>query len=270
MKSRLLRDLEAIEEGRPINWPATKRQLLRAGASLSLIDSALSFERFNEEVFSATILDLDAFAALKIYAEPVDKRSRLAASVTGDTHKTRVSGALLVATTDTSEVPYNHVFRPGMIYPQPNKQHALIIENLECFLEIKETYQFVLRHCGVSLPISDIEFLWGAGNSISNKLILPYLDRFQGSIMCLFDADLGGLRTYANLIAGGLSTNKAFYLVPDDLKERLHSSRRAAEGSYLDALSSVYGVSESTDQVISTLRYYKKTLEQESYREFNG
>ena len=106
----------------------------------------------------------------------------------------------------------------------------------------------------------------GAGNSISNRLIIPYLKSFEGEVMCLLDVDLGGLKIYSNLLSGGVSLDSLHYLVPGDLARRLYESRRQAGEKELEGLSRMHGLSPVTDHVISAIRYFKKTLEQESYR----
>ncbi|VEA70765.1 Uncharacterised protein [Serratia rubidaea] len=151
-------------------------------------------------------------------------------------------------------------------YPARRKKHAMIIENLECFLDFRAVYQFAVQHCGVEYPEEDIEFIWAAGNGISNRLIIPYLQLFSGSVLCILDVDPGGITIYANLLSGGLAAQKTHYLTPDDLGERLHRSRRKISTEDLDALSRLHGLSPQVDKIISVLRHYRTTVEQESYR----
>ncbi|HHD7473743.1 TPA: hypothetical protein ACOVJB_002554 [Klebsiella oxytoca] len=266
MAITLTQAMDAVKAGKGVDWLSLKRKLTRAGAEASLISKSVQVVRYAEKVYHVTIIDHEAFAELCQFASPIDKSSRSAASLSGNSHATNVDGALLVAYDSTSAEPYNYVLRRSSPVPCPPKKHAMIIENLECFLDFRSVYQFAVQHCGVEYPEEDIEFLWAAGNGISNRLIIPYLQLFSGSVLCVLDVDSGGLQIYANLLAGGLAAQTTRYLAPDDLRERLCRSRRKVSSEELDALSKLYGVSSQLDNIISVLRHYRSTVEQESYR----
>ena len=266
MKQSVLQALELIREGNSVNWRQLKGQLIRLGIANSLIDNTFSATAFSEKVYEVSVKDTALFDEICDQLQPTDKSSRSEASKTGNTHSVKVKGALLIACTQEKSDTYNHVFHPERPSKVPVKKHALIIENLECFLAFEETYQFVLSKCGIDIPIDEIEFLWSAGNSITNSLIVPYLKQFEGQVMCLFDVDFGGIKIYANLLSNGLVKEKTPYLIPADLKERLSLSKRKISNKEIESLSSVYGVSSVTDDVIGAIRYYEATLEQESYR----
>ena len=266
MRKGLLTDFEAIRRELPVDWKVFKKRLIQAGANAALIDSAVIANVYSEKEYRVSIIDEEAFEALRAYALPNDKSSRSAASKSGNSHATRVNGALLAAWGIEDATPYNRLFIPGQTDPRPTKRHALIIENLECFLNKEQTYLFAQSHCGVTESLDDVEYIWAAGNSISNKLIIPYLKAFDGAVMCLLDVDLGGLKIYGNLLSGGLSVESTRYLIPHDLKDRLAASRRKATEKELEALSGVYGMTLITDKVVGAIRFYKTTIEQESYR----
>ncbi len=266
MSRGLMTALNTIESGVGVDWKKIKNRLIKAGADQLLIDKAVTATAFSDRHYRVTINNNDAFHELKDYAVPRDKSSRSAASPGGNTHNTRVNGSLLAACGIDDDIPYNYLFMPGREIPRPTKRHGLIIENLECFLNKRDTYTFVQEYCGVSYPATDVEFIMGAGNSISNRLIIPYLAAFEGDVMCLLDVDAGGLQIYANLLSGGLSPDSTSYLVPCDLGERLGASARVAQEKELGRLSALYDLSPTTNRVISAIRYFERTLEQESYR----
>ncbi|MEZ2604113.1 hypothetical protein [Kluyvera intermedia] len=266
MAITLSQAMDAVKAGKGVDWPSLKRRLMRAGAGASLISNSVQVVRYAEKVYQVKIINHEAFAELCQFASPINKSSRSAASLSGNSHATSVDGALLIAYDSTSAEPYNYVLRRFSRIPCPPKKHAMIIENLECFLDFKSVYQFAVKHCGVVYPEEDIEFLWAAGNGISNRLVIPYLQLFSGSVLCVLDVDSGGIQIYANLLAGGLAAQTTRYLIPDDLGERLHRSRRKISSEDLDALSRLYGLSHQVDNIISVLRHYRTTVEQESYR----
>ena len=266
MTKGLQESFDAIKKGSGIDWKPLKARLLKTGATEDLISAALDVKAYGDRNYQVVIKNEHCFDRLQKFAQPSDRSSRSAASITGNTHSTRVNGAMLAAWGIDDAAPYNHIFMPEREIPQPTKRHALIIENLECFLNKDQTYLFVKEFCGVTYSAENIEFIMGAGNSISNRLITPYLKSFEGEIMCLLDVDLGGLKIYANLLSGGIPLDSLRYLVPSDLPRRLSTSRREAGEKELGGLSHMHGLSLVTDQVISAIQYYKKTLEQESYR----
>ena len=266
MAKGLQESFDAIKKGFAVDWRPLKARLLKTGATEDLISAALDVKAYGGRHYQVVIKDEQYFNRLQKLAQPSDRSSRSAASVTGNTHSTRVNGAMLAAWGIDDAVPYNHIFMPKREIPHPTKRHALIIENLECFLNKNETYLFAKEFCGVTYSVEDIEFIMGAGNSIANRLITPYLRSFEGDVMCLLDVDLGGLKIYSNLLSGGIPLDALRYLVPSDLTQRLSTSRREAGEKELEKLLHMYGLSPVTDQVISAIQHYKKTLEQESYR----
>ena len=139
MAKRLSDGFDAIKKGRSVDWRTLKAQLLKIGATEALINDALFAKAYGDKDYQVVIKDEQSFIMLQTLAEPSDLSSRSAASITGNTHSTRVNGAMLAAWGIGDVTPYNRVFMQDRELPQPNKQHALIIENLECFLNNKTT-----------------------------------------------------------------------------------------------------------------------------------
>jgi len=255
-----------IRAGYAVDWPAVRDRLIRMGVDPQQIDPAVDVTAYSTQEHQVVIVDDAAFSEIERLAAPLDRSSRSAASQKGRTHATGVDGALLAVWATGERAPANRVLMDDRHLPIPRRKHAFIIENLECFLNKESTYEFAIRYCGVTHDISDIEFIYGSGNSITNRRILPYLQSFQGDVFCLLDVDLGGMRIYSNLLSGGLGLNKTHYLVPADLHERLSKSRRKATQRELDGLSAYYGKTDTLDKLITAIRHYKTTIEQESYR----
>ena len=263
---KMLQELDNIKKGNSVNWPVLHRKLSRLKIDDSLIYQAIAVKQYSETAYRVDIIDHNAFNAILQRIQPIDKSSRAAASVTGDTHQTNVNGALLVAVTEQSKSPYVHVFMKNALLPHPKKQHAIIIENLECFLNFKEIYLFMKNHCQMPYNMKDIEFIYAAGNSISNQAITPYLKEFKGDVFCLFDIDIGGLQIYKNLLKSGLSIRNTHFVIPNDIEQRLKKSRRETRKSEINKLNNFLNISKQIDQLIRLMHYYQTTIEQESYR----
>jgi hypothetical protein len=266
MVKNLRKVLLRIEQGLPVDWIKAKKNLLSLGISQKSMSQALSVTAYGGNDYRVEIKDKKIFDEILLSIEPANKSTRSAASLSGNTHLSQVNGAMLAVWYANEAVPINRVFKGEESYPSPDRKNALIIENEECFLFWEDTFKFVRDFCNVDMDEDDVEYIYGSGNSITNRRIIPYLKAFKGEVYCLFDIDPGGLRIYANLISAGLEKEKTHYLVPEDLEDRLVNSRREATEKELEELSKVYGVTEKTDRIISALRYYKKTIEQESYR----
>lgn len=264
----LLKDLEDIKNGQPVNWSSINKKLFkRLKDDYQLVKQAFSIVKYyNKKTYIISICDHEAFDKIIKLLQPKNKHSRSTASLTGNSHITGVNGALLIIVTEQLSKPYVHVLKKESSIPIPTKKHAVIIENLECFLNFKETYRFMKQFCQVWHDINDIEFIYAAGNSISNQNIIPYLIKFTGDILCIMDIDLGGLQIYKNLLNNGLSITNTHFIIPNDIKNRLKNSQRKTTEEELDKLNKFLNISLSINQLIRLIRYYKTTIEQESYR----
>ena len=263
---KTIQELDNTKQGKGVNWPTLYKKLSRLKIDDQLIYQAITIKQYSKKVYGINIIDHDAFEKIIQLAQPINKNSRAAASIAGNTHQINVNGALLVAVTEQSEAPYVHAFTQSYRLPYPKKQHAVIIENLECFLHFKDSYLFMSQLCEISHSIDDIEFIYAAGNSISNQNIIPYLKEFKGDIFCLLDIDIGGLQIYKNLLNNGLSIDKTHFVIPKDIEQRLKKSRRKASKSELNKLNNFLKISNQIDQLIGLMHYYQTTIEQESYR----
>ena len=266
MSTNAMHHLDLISAERPVNWPMAKRALLKAGIDPSDISAAFESVAYSDREYEIKVLCHTTVEKIRALLSIDHKNSRSAASMTGNSHSTNVNGAMLITWHFDAPTPAVKVFSDALPLIHPDKPHVLIIENEECFLNKEDIYEFAQKYCGLTAPAEQIEFVYGSGNSISNKRIIPYLKLVEGDVFCLFDVDLGGLIIYSNLLSAGLDPTKTHFLIPTDLIERLKYSKRKATNGELEKLESVYGVSAITDQVITALRHYKKTLEQESYR----
>lgn len=262
----LLKILERVRDGHPVDWGLAVQRLHKAGVGRNLIESAVVATAFGNQEYKVTILDETLFREIENWVQPIDRSSRTSASISGNTHSAPVSGAMLAVWYADEYESVNRIFKDGRPAPLPRRQHALIIENEECFLNKEDTYSFVQEYCGVTYAIDDVEFIYGSGNSISNRRITPYLKMFDGKVMCLLDVDLGGLQIYSNLIAAGLPQDKTHYLIPSDINHRLRTSKRKASEEELQALYPLYGRCSLIDKLITAIQHFKATVEQESYR----
>ena len=266
MSTNAMYHLDLISAERPVNWPMAKRALLKAGIDPSDISAAFESVAYSDKKYEVKVLCHTTVEKIRALLSINHKNSRSAASMTGNSHSTNVNGAMLITWHVGAPTPEVKVFSSDRPIPSPSKPNILIIENEECFLNKEEAYKFARGNCGLSVPAAQIEFVFGSGNSISNKRITPYLKATEQSIFCLFDVDLGGLSIYSNLLSAGLPPSRTHHLIPFDLKERLKASKRKATDEELEKLDTVYGISPKTDLVITAIRHFKRTIEQESYR----
>lgn len=265
-KRSLVKTLEFVRLGRPVDWPKSVTQFIKLGIDRSVLDKAVNVAPYGNHEYRVTIANETLFKRLEELVTPIDKSSRSSASLMGNSHDVSVSGAMLAIWFAGELECVNRIFKQGIPLVQPARRHALIIENEECFLHKEDTYKFLEQRCGVTWSIDDVEFIYGSGNSISNRLIVPYLKSFEGEVMCLLDVDFGGLRIFSNLLSAGLAPEKTRFLIPEDLQERLERSKRKASQSEMDSFSVLYGKNKIVDDIIKAIRHFGTTVEQESYR----
>lgn len=255
-----------IQASNGVNWPKVKRALIKLGIEENELDKMFNITRYSNAVYEVKVTDQEHLNQLSSLIKQSKDKSRAAASDRGNSHAVNVDGALLVANIIGNTTPYNYLFKSDSLVPLPPKKHCVIIENLECFLNVEQIFNFLTSMCQVNCDIEEVEFIWAAGNSIANTLIIPYLKQFKGDVYCLFDVDFGGLTIYANLIKAGLNPESTRFVIPQDIEKRLTNSKRKMKEEHLNALSRIHGLTVMTDKLITLIRFYKTTLEQESYR----
>ena len=266
MKAAIAKDLQRILDKQAINWPIFKKRLMKCGYSVAEIDSTFRATLYSHNCYRVEVISPENLMELHsvFFKEPPKNRAEASNSI-GDSHAVNVEGALLAAGRVNAEIPYNYQFLPGMPLPSPRGKYALIIENLECFLNREATFQFVQDHCGVDIKKENVECLMGAGNSITNCRITPFLKQYK-SILCLFDLDYGGLKIFTTLLSQGFVSDEIQLLIPDDVKSRLARSERVATAEEMQNLDKVWAKAPEVDRLVTLIRFFERTLEQESYR----
>ena len=107
------------------------------------------------------------------------------------------------------------------------------------------------------------DWLFGAGNQISNALNRAYLVQY-GAVYCLFDWDIGGLHIFRNLQAM-LPETAVRFVLPAEPEQYLMQSNRLLGTSQRGRLSELSGMSSETDRLIAAMRHTGRVLEQEIY-----
>ncbi|WP_168407139.1 hypothetical protein [Acinetobacter indicus] len=140
---------------------------------------------------------------------------------------------------------------------------AVILENRQVFLNIEKIINFLSKYTDVPSE-QPLDFLFGAGNEISNSLHLNLLNHYEHLYLCL-DCDLGGLKIAKN-INTLLPLKPMTFVQPYDIELRLS---RVVESCSPDELAKLAQFSLNAPAFIQPyvqlILRMQRRLEQESY-----
>jgi len=242
-------------------------QLRKKGVSITELVSAFKvlcpLDRFSQieildEAKAATILSL-----IKILAPSA---SRIEAAQHGDSHKKRVSGALvnLFFSGDPHPSAIINTAESMSGSGKPFAQSVLVIENLELFVRVDETLSFIDKHCGRAISRSDTDIIYGAGTGICNQLNADFLSQYQ-TIYCLLDIDPGGLAIYKGLQSIAGESSNVIFIMPTNLEDMLHASPRKLSEAERGKVAKTTGLTDGALEALKLIYKTHKTLEQELY-----
>ncbi|WP_311946233.1 hypothetical protein [Halomonas piscis] len=264
-KRRFLGYLQKLAAGEGVDEPAFKRGM----AELGLDEQALLGDARREFVHGRKArfhgyhqATLDAWVE---WLEETDSSDRIEGARLGNSHQARVSGAVLLMRRHDQHHPQVILVEDDTPrFPVAPAARALLVENLENFLALEATLA-LLPDCGLGPEWQRADVLYGSGNSVTNRLLTPALQRYQ-AIGCLFDPDPGGIRMFDTLYRRG-DLPPLQFVAPHNLGERL---RRAAAPRLITAeqrrdLSRHITRTPPVARVAELIRRSGRSLEQETY-----
>ena len=259
--SQFLGYLDKLRDGQPVNEP----HFLRGAEQFDLDISELGAERVfvkgnlcrylgcNPEVLQAWQRKL---------AEP-HVSPRVNGASRGHSHGAQVSGAMLT-------VRNRHQRHPQVIlveghrmqFPGLPARYAVIVENLENFLELDATLQ-LLPACGLPEAWQDADILFGSGNSVTNQLLTRVFQCYH-EVGCLFDPDPGGVRMFDTLYQRADMPALRF-LAPEDIEERLKGACNRITSQDRQGLATYMQRTPPVARIAGLIRQHGRHLEQETY-----
>lgn len=174
----------------------------------------ISYSHNSKQLFSTTFkpdkkikkwlvtCNKDTFDELWQLSEPAT--DRIQSTLLGDSHKHRVSANLLMV----YHREITSSLCPDVIYVsaseiiqgfQPQKR-LLLIENEENFIQyisFMDTLSGLTSH---QIDIENTDIALGGGNRASSKFLMKVYEQYD-EILCAFDYDLGGLKTFRSIQA---------------------------------------------------------------------
>ncbi|MHC8394091.1 hypothetical protein ACYZT8_10580 [Pseudomonas sp. LB3P93] len=262
--SRIYTYLNSISSGQPINFEAFAKELKKHGKGAGYLFDTFSTSKIGKSSYQVAVLREDRFAELIREHAPSEVTGRIGAAFDGSSHAAAVSGSLLI----TRSVVHPHpsvvlLSKHGWEAPNTLRPAALLVENLENFLALKQTVD-ILADCGVAEQSESFDVIFSAGNQITNRLNMPFLSQYQ-RLYCLFDVDLGGLTMYRTLLRGLPDGHRVVFVYPDDIADRLSASKYSLNEQTRQDLLEFVGLSKETNELIGLMRDSQKALEQETY-----
>lgn len=209
--------LTKIDQTELISKRAFLKEWSRPNLNISFVSTVFTFGERDRDI--VTIKEHKLFKQLKErYCSISSRNSRIEAAIGGNSHTVRVNGSLLMIR--NKEHPYPVVImikQDKTTIPRQLKSQALIVENLQNFLLLEATLDFVKLHSG--LDPDEIEVIWSNGNAINNALHYEFLNSFMNT-WWLMDADLGGVQIMANALKY-IPLQKFRVFIPLDFEWRL-------------------------------------------------
>lgn len=264
-KRRFLGYLQKLAAGKGVDEAAFKRGMIELGLSEQALlgDAHREFVRGRQARFhgyhQAT---LDDWIERLEETAPSD---RIEGARLGNSHQARVSGAvLLMRRHDHPHPQVILVENDTPHFPLPPAPRALLVENLENFLALESTLA-LLPECGLAADWQQADVLYGSGNSVTNHMLTPALQRYQ-AIGCLFDPDPGGIRMADTLYHRG-NLPPLQFVAPRNLEERLQyaAAPRLVSPAQRRELSRYITRTPPVAEVAELIRRSGRSLEQETY-----
>lgn len=261
--SDIWKNLQKIKAGSQVNYEVFRNSLLKYGYSLGALSRIFKATMVAPKKYDVAIEDDAAFSELLERFTPSAIGGRVGSALDGDSHKSNVSGSLLVARNEADNHPVVVVATGDSVTcPRGIRKFALIVENLENFLQLRATLDLATQCTGIARD--DFEVIFGSGNQVTNKLNIPFFSAFE-RVYCLFDVDVGGMRMFFTLKANLPPSSDPVFVFPIDVEARLRSSKYPLGGDEREELSRYVGRSAETDVLIYMMRKTHKVLEQEAY-----
>lgn len=189
---------------------------------------------------------------------------RCSAALQNNSHQHRVNGSYLLLK-HWGEHPKTVIFNgQGQASSPflPRSSHAIIIENLQNFLQIEQGETLLREQCNTPFNAHTV-FIFGAGNQIANQLHREYLSQFSQTDL-LLDFDLGGLITAHTLITH-LHSSTIRFLFPNTIETLLEHVTCPLDTPTLEAIYALGEKSDILKPAAQLILKHQKSLEQESY-----
>ncbi|HIL04032.1 MAG TPA: hypothetical protein EYG05_06125 [Candidatus Thioglobus autotrophicus] len=255
--------LNKIKFGERLNFESFRKQLLKQGFDDKTVFKIFETKRTSRSSYLVKVLDQELFAQLLIdFPEHIIK-DRVSASNAGDSHRHRVSQAMIILWSAQSNHPIVVLNNADKINsPVTLSKRLLIIENQENFIQKKRTLRFLQQQFS-DFNDDNLDIAHGSGNAISNRLNKTFFNHYQ-QIDCLLDLDMGGLEIFKNLINLTQHPNLNF-LLPPCADTLLKQSKIQLQEDHLINLRQYHKEYSVLRPAIELISKHKKMLEQELY-----
>lgn len=239
---------------------------------LSKFRAFLSEKHISYDLFDFQELRMGNFIKIKdrnkfnfIFDKYLQKKSinnkRVLSANIGNSHNSKCSQGILIYKEKNND-EYNNTF---IFLPDKNKiiskEYALIIENLETFLDDK----FISSLQNIP-DLNNIQIIFGSGNEITNSYYKDYLKQFKG-VFCLFDWDKQGFSFFRNLVSNHVIAHWYVENIFFDKAKNMKTVRKELSRKELsDILSQPQSSDSNFNRTIQFIRDYKITIEQEIFQ----
>lgn len=259
---RLSGYLADINAGKPINYPAFLALLKTLNLSYPVKASDLVASKCSGNMYLVEFKSHEIENRLTKISL-IDTTNRAGLSNLNRSHDTCVSGSLITARQIGGHPFVIMVDSIGeYISPVPLNKKCVVIENLQNFLELPITIEFLASH-GLIQNEQSTDFIYASGTSITNKLNSQFFEQYD-DIRLFLDFDLGGLKI-AKTMLDRYGSETIHYLVPGDIEGRLEEIDTVVKPEYLRKVEKVGLSCSHLARFAKIIRHHRKILEQENY-----
>jgi len=262
--------LSAIRAGIPIEWHRLLNVMSKNDIPPGTLILCLAPESRLTQRTQVRIVDESLFTDIESqFPSPTPITDRVSASHTGKSHSQSVEGNALMIQYHPWQKPEVAVSWDGRRWspPPPENTSLVIVENLQNFLRYRETLDLITADCDIEDQPEQLILAFGAGNAAAKVCNLSYYRQFR-NVYTLFDLDMGGVKTYANLksLLGPADMTPRF-LAPRNFEQYLERSQWHLTQDERSAVYLARGKHPELAPLLTCMYTKGKKLEQETYLE---
>lgn len=218
-------------------------------------NSIFDIERTSDNKYSYSLKNKEMYS--DIFRSYIDKSlsKREISALQGDSHASKCTKGLLLMREDNLESSGVFFELPNKKF-SPNKKTAIIIENLETFINKEFIESLKIDN------IDDCNIIFGSGGVIQNTYFYDFLMEYD-IVYCLFDWDFSGLSFYKTLFKNNV--NVIWHCEERFIESFKQTNKKDLTRGDVNEMIHKYKDLPYLDETLYTLKKYQSTQEQEVF-----
>jgi 5S rRNA maturation endonuclease (ribonuclease M5) len=216
-------------------------------------------ERTSDNKYSYSLKNNDLYN--EVFRSYIDETlsKRESAALQGNSHLSKCTKGLLLMREDNLNSSGVFFELPNKTF-SPNKKIAIIIENLETFINKEFIESLKINN------INDCNVIFGSGGVIQNDYFYNFLNQYE-TVYCLFDWDYYGLSFYKTLFDNNI--NVIWHCENRFISSFEATNKKDLSRGQVNELINKYKYLPYLEETLETIKKYKSTQEQEIFHTTN-